>query len=227
MTLERREGAQTAASEAQMQAAWDRSDDEAADDESGEVVAEVLTTASRGQAPLSAEERELLNQLGGWVEERRNRPDALLRWLTDICRNGGGWTDERVIIFTEYRDTQKWLVDLLLTHDFGGVRGERIANLYGGMDTDDRERTKAEFQAHPSRSLVRILVATDAASEGIYLQRHCWRMLHWEIPWNPSRLEQRNGRVDRHGQPHPFVEIRHFVPEGWRTTPSDTHHIRR
>jgi hypothetical protein len=61
------------------------------------------------------------------------------------------------------------------------------------------------------------LVATDAASEGIDLQRHCWRMLHWEIPWNPSRLEQRNGRVDRHGQPSRFVEIRHFVPEGWQT----------
>ena len=220
VTLDRRDTAQTAASEAQMQAAWDRSDDEVADDESGEVVAEVLTTASRGQAPLTAEERELLNRLGGWVEERRNRPDAraesLLGWLTDICRTAdGGWTDERVIIFTEYRDTQKWLVDLLLTHDFGGDGGDRIATLYGGMDTDDRERTKAEFQAHPSRSPVRILVATDAASEGIDLQRHCWRMLHWEIPWNPSRLEQRNGRVDRHGQPHPFVEIRHFVPEGW------------
>ena len=106
-------------------------------------------------------------------------------------------------------------MDLLLTNGFGGEGGDRIATLYGGMDTDDRERTKAEFQAHPSRSPVRILVATDAASEGIDLQRHCWRMLHWEIPWNPSRLEQRNGRVDRHGQPHPFVEIRHFVPEGW------------
>ncbi len=220
VTLAKRGTAQTAASEAQMQAAWDRSDDEVADDESGEVVAEVLATASRGQAPLTAEERELLNRLGGWVEERRNRPDAraeaVLRWLTDICRTAdGGWTDERVIIFTEYRDTQKWLVDLLLTHDFGGDGGDRIATLYGGMDTDDRERTKAEFQAHPSRSPVRILVATDAASEGIDLQRHCWRMLHWEIPWNPSRLEQRNGRVDRHGQSHPFVEIRHFVPEGW------------
>ena len=49
------------------------------------------------------------------------------------------------------------------------------------MDTDDRERTKAEFQP-PSTVPVRILVATDAAIEGIDLQRHCWRMLHWEIP---------------------------------------------
>lgn len=220
VTLDKREQASTPATDAQMQAAWDRSDDEAGDDESGEAAAEALTTAARGQAPLTAEERDLLNRLGGWVEERRHRPDAragaMLDWLNETCRTpDGGWTDERVIIFTEYRDTQKWLVDLLLTSGFGGDNGDRIANLYGGMDTDDRERTKAEFQAHPSRSPVRILVATDAASEGIDLQRHCWRMLHWEIPWNPSRLEQRNGRVDRHGQPHPYVEIRHFVPEGW------------
>jgi hypothetical protein len=203
-----------------MQAAWERSGDESTDDESGEVVAEVLSTASRGQAPLSAEEKGLLDRLGAWVEERRQRPDAradaLMVWLTEVCRTpDGGWNDERIIIFTEYRDTQKWLVDLLLTHGFGGTGGERIAMLYGGMDSDERERTKAEFQADPSRSPVRLLVATDAASEGIDLQRHCWRMLHWEIPWNPSRLEQRNGRVDRHGQPHPFVEIRHFVPQGW------------
>lgn len=220
VTLDRRESAKAPATDAQMQAAWDRSDDEAGDDESGEAAAEALTTAARGQAPLTAEERDLLNRLGGWVEERRHRPDArataMLEWLDETCRTpDGGWTDERVIIFTEYRDTQKWLIDLLLTNGFGGDSGERIATLYGGMDTDDRERTKAEFQAHPSRSPVRILVATDAASEGIDLQRHCWRMLHWEIPWNPSRLEQRNGRVDRHGQPHPYVEIRHFVPDGW------------
>ncbi len=213
VTLDRSDTAQTAASEAQMQAAWDRSDDEAADDESGEVVAEVLTTASRGQAPLTAEERELLNRLGGWVDERRSRPDAraeaLLGWLTDICRTAdGGWTDERVIIFTEYRDTQKWLVDLLLTHDFGGEGGDRIATLYGGMDTDDRERTKAEFQAHPSRSPERILVATDAASEGIDLQRHCWRMLHWEISVelpSPPRTAATAGWTAT-ASLHPFVE---------------------
>lgn len=207
-------------SERQLQAAWDRTGDEAADDEDGELVAEVLTTASRGVPPLTAEERSLLDELAGWAEANRNKPDAraeaLLAWLQEVCRSSkGGWTDERVIIFTEYRDTQKWLLDLLLTHGFGGDGGERIADLYGGMDTDHRERTKAEFQAHPSRSPVRILVATDAASEGIDLQRHCWRMLHWEIPWNPSRLEQRNGRVDRHGQPNDIVEIRHFVPDGW------------
>lgn len=224
-TLDKADQRQVAASEAQMRAAWDRTDDEANDDESGEISAEALATASRGQAPLSGDERNILDELTAWVDERRHRPDArataLIDWLNEVCRTGsGGWNDERVIIFTEYRDTQKWLVDLLLTHGFGGDDGDRVALLYGGMDTDDRELTKAEFQADPSRSPVRILVATDAASEGIDLQRHCWRMLHWEIPWNPSRLEQRNGRVDRHGQPHNFVEIRHFVPAGWENDQS-------
>ncbi len=225
ITLDKADRAQAPASVAQMQVAWDRSDDESTDDESGEIVAEVLTTASRGQAPLTDEERGLLDELGEWVEQRRVKPDAraeaMLDWLGQVCRTDqDGWNDERVIIFTEYRDTQKWLVDLLLNHGYGGDGGERIATIYGGMDSDDRERIKAEFQADPSRSPVRVLVATDAASEGIDLQRQCWRMLHWEIPWNPSRLEQRNGRVDRHGQRHPFVEIRHFVPEGWENDPS-------
>jgi superfamily II DNA/RNA helicase len=209
-----------AASDTQLLAAWDRADDDATDDEAGEATAEALATSTRGQVPLTLEERELLDQLGDWVERRRNQPDAraeaLIDWLMAVCRSTDGrWTDERVIVFTEYRDTQKWLVDLLLTHGLGGVGGEQIATLYGGMDQESRERAKSEFQARPDRSPVRILVATDAASEGIDLQRHCWRMLHWEIPWNPSRLEQRNGRVDRHGQPRPFVEIRHFVPDGW------------
>jgi len=213
-------GAAREASDRQLQAAWDRAEDEAVDDEGGEQAAEALATAVRGAPPLTEEERALLDELAAWAEANRARPDAraaaLVDWLTEVCRTpDGGWSDERVIVFTEYRDTQKWLIDLLLTHGFGGDGGERIADLYGGMDTAARERTKAEFQAHPSRSPVRILVATDAASEGIDLQRHCWRMLHVEIPWNPSRLEQRNGRVDRHGQPHETVEIRHFVPQGW------------
>ena len=73
------------------------------------------------------------------------------------------------------------------------------------------------FQESPQLGPVRILLATDAASEGINLQAHCHRLLHWEIPWNPNRLEQRNGRIDRHGQHAPEVEVFHFVPAGWET----------
>jgi hypothetical protein len=83
------------------------------------------------------------------------------------------------------------------------------------MASEDRERVKAAFQARPAESQVRILLATDAASEGIDLQNHCHRLLHYEIPWNPNRMEQRNGRIDRHGQRAAEVLVYHFVGRGY------------
>src|SRR6476660_4662499 len=77
------------------------------------------------------------------------------------------------------------------------------------------ERVTAAFQADPAESPVRILLATDAASEGINLQNHCWQLIHYEIPWNPNRMEQRNGRVDHHGQKSPEVHVHHFVGTGF------------
>ena len=90
------------------------------------------------------------------------------------------------------------------------------------MDTTQRERLKAAFQADPDRHPVRILLATDAASEGIDLQRHCHRVIHYDIPFNPNRLEQRIGRVDRHGQTHE-VEVSHFVGAGWEKEPEGSY----
>jgi Helicase conserved C-terminal domain len=58
------------------------------------------------------------------------------------------------------------------------------------------------------------LLATDAASEGVNLQRHCSSLIHYEIPWNPNRMEQRNGRIDRHGQKEDPV-VYHFVGQGF------------
>ena len=124
-----------------------------------------------------------------------------------------------MIIFTEYRATQNWLYDLLAREGFAekGPDGEkRLLTLYGGMNTEERETIKAAFQADPADASVRILLATDAASEGIDLQNHCSRLIHYEIPWNPNRLEQRNGRIDRHGQRADQVNIYHFVSSTYR-----------
>lgn len=123
----------------------------------------------------------------------------------------GQWNDERVIIFTEYRATQKWLQEILAHENLGG---EQLMDFFGGKDKDERERVKAAYQADPSQCPVRILLATDVASEGIDLQKHCHRLIHIEIPWNPNRLQQRNGRIDRHGQKH-NPQIFHFVAKGY------------
>jgi len=135
----------------------------------------------------------------------------LVTELTRICCPDGVWTDERVVVFTEYRDTQVWLGGLLGARRLGG---DRLGELYGGLDPARREHLKAAFQAGPDRHPVRILLATDAASEGIDLQAHCSRVIHYDIPFNPNRLEQRIGRVDRFGQRHP-VHVAHFVGAGW------------
>jgi superfamily II DNA or RNA helicase len=190
-----------------------------------EATEDALVAAARYGDTLDEEELDLLRWLQGWAADAKGRPDAkafrLLDWLETTCTtrdmDGQHWNDERVIVFTEYRDTQVWLEQLLTAR---GLGGERLALLYGGMDSDARERIKGEFQHPPDRFPLRILLATDAASEGIDLQRYCHRMVHVEIPFSPTRLEQRNGRIDRHLQRAPEVLIHHFVGEGWERAPA-------
>jgi hypothetical protein len=163
-------------------------------------------------------------QLAEWAERNAEPADskakALIIELNRICRPDGDWDrGERVIVFTEYKATQGWLAELLTAH---GLGGERLGLLFGGMDERKRERLKAAFQAALDRDPVRILLATDAASEGIDLQRHCRWVIHYDIPFNPNRLEQRIGRVDRHGQTRP-VEVAHFVGAGWKSEPAGSY----
>jgi hypothetical protein len=93
--------------------------------------------------------------------------------------------------------------------------------MYGGMDDEERERIKADFQKPPGLHPVRILLATDTASEGIDLQDHCHRVVNYDIPFNPNRLEQRAGRIDRYGQHH-RPEIWHFVGSHWTTAHAES-----
>jgi superfamily II DNA or RNA helicase len=206
-----------------VQLAFGRLEDDLADEsEIAQATEDALRAAAQAQTQVSAEELRLLERLEGWARRASARPDAkaeaLFAYLERTCRTKGpdgqlAWNDERVIVFTEYRDTQIWLEKLLAAR---GLGGERLQLLFGGIDRDRRERIRAEFQADPSLSPVRILLATDAASEGIDLQRSCHRVVHYEIPFSPTRLEQRNGRVDRHGQPAAEVLVFHFVPKGWQ-----------
>lgn len=178
---------------------------------------DVIQTASRMFRPVSPREKELLDNLHGWAKRASAKADSklteLLNWLKLHVKPGGNWSNERVVIFTEYRATMNSLQEILATEGFTG--DNRLMTLFGGMDDERREAVKAAFQARPEISPVRILLATDAASEGIDLQNHCHNIIHMEIPWNPNRLEQRNGRLDRHGQ-HEDVLVHHFVSKGYR-----------
>jgi ERCC4-related helicase len=205
-------------SEGLLQRQIERVEEEFGDEEAfEEATSDALDGATRLFREPNTEERALLEQMRAWASKARYAKDSktmeLITWLRRELRPGGEWSDQRVIIFTEYRDTQRWLQTILASE--GLTQGDRLMTLHGGMDTVDRERVKAAFQAHPTLSPVRILLATDAASEGIDLQNHCSRLIHFEIPWNPNRMEQRNGRIDRHGQRAPAVAIYHFVAAGY------------
>jgi hypothetical protein len=146
----------------------------------------------------------------------RGAPDAKVRALVEwIRRNqcpavdiGGAdanaskadrqWTDRRLLIFTEYGDTKRYLRTLLNAAIDGTDRGdERVMELHGGMSDEQREEVQRAFNAPPDKHPARILLATDAAREGVNLQGHCADLIHFDVPWNPARIEQRNGRIDR------------------------------
>ena len=190
-----------------------------ADDEEYEGAnAGAVEVASKTFTPLTQQERALIEQMIAWAKTASERRDSktkqLLSWLKSVLKPNGIWNDERVILFTEYRTTQKWLQQILTSEGLGD--GNRLALIYGGMESEEREKIKNAFQAKPSaENKLRILLATDAASEGIDLQNHCHRLVHIEIPWNPNRMEQRNGRIDRMGQKQE-PQIFHFVPSGYQ-----------
>jgi superfamily II DNA/RNA helicase len=195
------------------------------DDELEEATHDALQAAARASETITSAQQVLLERMQRWAHSARDRADekarALIAQLRAWCttedpRGRVVWNDERVIVFTEYRATQAYLQKLLVAE---GLGGDRLRLLYGGMNVDEREHIKAAFQSDPANDPVRILLATDTASEGIDLQRHCRRMVHVEIPFNPNRLEQRNGRIDRHGQPSPRVFIYHFVGSGYERKP--------
>ncbi len=195
-----------------------RVDEDYADDEVKESdLLDAIQTATASCVSVNPSEKEMLDKMTRWAEKAREKPDskmsAVIEWLDLHIKPKGQWASERVIIFTEYRTTQKWLVDILTAKGFGGQ--DRLMTIYGGMDVKQREMVKAAFQANPEGSPVRILVATDAAAEGIDLQNHCSRMIHFEIPWNPNIMEQRNGRIDRHGQRDKEVQVWHPVSKGY------------
>ncbi len=115
----------------------------------------------------------------------RARTDAKSRALVRLLRR----VREPAIVFTEYRDT--------LTHLSEACRcGWRVAVIHGGMDRTARAEAVGAF----NRGAANVLLATDAAAHGLNLQSGCRLVISLELPWNPVRLEQRIGRVDRIGQ---------------------------
>ena len=172
------------------------------------------------QAQIEAELKAVA-EMRRIAEASRAGPDArivrLLDWIgremvPGLGKGGRAWTERRLLLFTEYEDTRRWVERLLREAVADTERAEEhIAVFSGATPFDRREEIKHGFNAPPADDPMRILIATDAAREGLNLQRHCCDLFHLDLPWNPSRLEQRNGRIDRKLQPAKRVHCRYFI----------------
>ena len=121
------------------------------------------------------------------------------------------YADEKLIIFTEHRDTLTFLVRRLSGMGYTG----QIAQIHGGMHYTERQEQIERFRLPTSQGGARFMVCTDAAAEGVNLQ-FCWIMINYDVPWNPARLEQRMGRIHRYGQKHDPVIILNLVAPATR-----------
>ncbi|MCA2972179.1 MAG: DEAD/DEAH box helicase [Acidobacteriaceae bacterium] len=125
------------------------------------------------------------------------KAEALLEWIYQLQQEESD-PDLKILLFTEFVPSQEML------RDFLADRGFSVACLNGSMDLDSRRQVLQAFAGE-----VRILISTDAGGEGLNLQ-FCHVVVNFDIPWNPMRLEQRIGRVDRIGQSH-VVRALNFV----------------
>lgn len=212
------------------------------DDDRAELSEEELTAATdaevdratraslpaAGTAIVSPAESAVLDEMAALAEAARHVPDPrvklLLEWIRQNLLEGKpgasgaaapAWNRRRVLVFTEFTDTMRYLATQLRTAlgsiDRDGTRvDDRIAVFHGGLGDDTREELKAAFNSDPDAHPLRILIATDSAREGVNLQNHCADLFHFDVPWNPGRMEQRNGRIDRQLQREKVVRCHYF-----------------
>ncbi|MCK4412564.1 MAG: DISARM system SNF2-like helicase DrmD [Candidatus Eisenbacteria sp.] len=197
---------------------------------------EAATSAAETESPRDTEaeriwrrEQALLDRMQEIAERSRHLPDAKTRRLIDWIReymcpdlppfdeSPSGlppkWNERRVLIFTENREGTKRYLKTVLEQAIEGTdrADERIEVIDGLTSGTRRKEIQRRFLTPPARDPLRILLATDAAREGLNFQAHCTDLFHFDLPWNPGRIEQRNGRIDRKLQPADEVRCHYFV----------------
>lgn len=161
-----------------------------------EAMLEAITLA--GSADQVRQEVQELRRLAAQAQAVEDAgTEAKLSELKDLLQRQGFFDhpDQRLLLFTEFKDTLDYLVDRLKSWGF------RVGCIHGGMKSGSRDEPGTRLHAEQQfrEGAIQILVATEAAGEGINLQV-CNILFNYDIPWNPNRLEQRMGRIHRYGQ---------------------------
>ena len=149
-----------------------------------------LFTTSKSIAEIKQEAAEVkrLYEMANTLFNQQ-KEEQKYRELKLLLTSQGVVEGEKLVIFTEHKDTLLYLQERLSNN------GYTVATIHGGMTVDERREAQCRFMTPD----VQILICTDAAGEGINLQ-FCRLLINWDIPWNPNRLEQRMGRIHRYGQ---------------------------
>lgn len=149
-----------------------------------------LFTTSKSIAEIKQEAGEVksLYEMANTLFSQQ-KEEQKYRELKLLLTSQGVVEGEKLVIFTEHKDTLLYLQERLSNN------GYTVATIHGGMTVDERREAQCRFMTPD----VQILICTDAAGEGINLQ-FCRLLINWDIPWNPNRLEQRMGRIHRYGQ---------------------------
>ena len=179
---------------------WDDDFEDSSGEEREATEEEVVdqATAARTIAELQAEIDQLSKLENLALRVRRGGKDRKWDELSKLLQNSAEMFDagghrRKLVIFTEHRDTLNYLVSQITTL-IG--RSEAVVTIHGGMGREERKKAEEAFKQDVT---VQVLIATDAAGEGINLQR-AHLMVNYDLPWNPNRLEQRFGRIHRIGQ---------------------------
>jgi superfamily II DNA or RNA helicase len=157
---------------------WDLEDD---------ILERLTSAATREELKEEIETLDRLVNLARAVEKREVETK-----LNELRRVMEIDTSAKLLIFTEFKDTLDYLVERLRGW------GYSVTSIHGRMNMDERIGAENEF----NNTSTQIMVSTEAGGEGINLQKSCWLMVNYDIPWNPNRLEQRMGRIHRYGQQH-------------------------
>ena len=149
-----------------------------------------LFTTSKSPSEIKAEAGEVksLYEMSNTLYTQQKEEQKYVE-LKKLLTSEGVIDGEKLVIFTEHKDTLLYLQERLSNN------GYSVATIHGGMSVDERRESQCLFMTPE----VQILICTDAAGEGINLQ-FCRLLINWDIPWNPNRLEQRMGRIHRYGQ---------------------------
>jgi len=166
-------------------------------------------TTAASAAELKAEHAEVNRLLGlarqVYAAAQESKFDELRKLM-----QSEEFADQKILIFTEHRDTLDFLIRRLEALGFTG----QVARIHGVMNHRQRDEQRDWFARSAAEGGAMYMVATDAAGEGINLQ-FCRLMVNYDIPWNPARLEQRLGRIHRYGQRYKVL-IANLVAGGTR-----------